>query len=379
MPVDNDFRHQVYTSHPPETEFVLQSSPGPEGIPHDATAALGRQLCERGVSEVVLVHGTFRGDDALGLVRALELIWPEAGAWLREQAPHWVDLLVGELGNYSHAYLDRFRGLLGPAASQIHLRRFMWSGENSHAGRADAAIRLLDRLLTSDPAPRHVLLWGHSHAGNIFALMTNLLAGRRRLVQRFFQVCEPYFLSGRIADADRRRWRRVHDALLQHPEASHGIELDIVTFGTPIRYGWESRGYRRLLHITHHRRTDHLPDYLVPFPFPWDDLRTARHGDYVQQLAIAGTDFLWNLTSWSALRVEHGLHGMLEGGLRRIDTLNRLRLGMRVPAEGRTLLIDYAQDADHCREQLLGHAIYTSTAWLPYHFSQVAEHLYEPA
>jgi hypothetical protein len=221
-------------------------------------------------------------------------------------------------------------------------------------------------------------LWGHSHAGNVFALVTNLLGGTPEVVHRFFAACDPLFLSSYVSSVDRQRWHRVR-TLLQRHDLIAGLRLDIVTFGTPVRYGWETRGYRRLLHIVHHRPGPGLPDFRASFPFTWDDIRTARLGDYVQQLGIAGTDFLPAMLTWRAVAAERRLRGLLQNGLRRRDTVQRLGLGVRVPDEGQTLLVDYPDDSQHRRQLLLGHAIYTFPEWLPYHLQQVVSRFYHAA
>ena len=102
----------------------------------------------------------------------------------------------------------------------------------------------------------------------------------------------------------------------------------------------------------------------------------ARQGDYVQQLGIAGTDFPPAMFSWQAFRAERRLERLLQPGLTRRDTLQRLQLGMRVADEGTVLLVDYPQDAEEQRQWLLGHGIYTSLDWLPYHLQQVVRRFY---
>jgi hypothetical protein len=329
-----------------------------------------------GVQQVVLVHGTFTGNDAWGLVRGLEWLVPAVGDTLRQTGQQWVDWLARDVGNYySDGYVQAFQQWLRDEPS-IGVQRFMWSGENYHLGRADAAIRLLELLLAAaQQGCLHSLLWGHSHAGNVLALATNLLGSSPQIVQRFFAACRPLFWSSHVSPLDRQRWQHVQQ-LLQQRDLIAGLCLEIVTFGTPVRYGWETSGYRQLLHIVHHRPAPGLPEYRASFPFTWDDVSTARQGDYVQQLGIAGTDFLPATLSWRAVVAERNLRRLLQDGLRRRDTLQRLGLGVRVANEGQTLLVDYPDDATHCRQRLLGHAIYTSPDWLPYHLQQVVTRFY---
>jgi hypothetical protein len=376
MPIENAFRHQTYSEQLPLAPYELLRPRPLNGAP-ETQSPVGERLRQAGVERLVLVHGTFRGDDALGVVRAIERIVPSAAGRLRLMSQEVVERTARHVGNYSREYARRMGELVGSDRHDIRVSRFVWSGENHHVGRADGAVRLIDHLLADPPTRQaRVLLWGHSHAGNLFALMTNLLAGPRPAVDAFFRTCEPLFCSTQVCRAERERWKRVRHWLLDERDRGDGPQLDIVTFGTPIRYGWETRGYHKLLHFVHHRPLDGWPVYRARFPFSWDDVRTARSGDYLHQLGIAGTDFPPSLVNWRALVVERRLRELLQAGHRRRDLVQRLKYGVRVADEGTVLLVDYPNDDRHLREQLLGHGIYTSPAWLTYHLDQVVNRFY---
>ena len=240
MPIDNAFRHQVYSDGPPATEYEVCRPTDVEDL-HDIGDPAGPSLRNAGVQGVVLVHGTFTGNDALGLVRGLESMFPTAGDRLRAVSREWIDWIARDVGHYSDPHLTRFRELLGAEAATVSVRRFMWSGENHHLGRADGAIRLIDQLREdAEQGCLRFLLWGHSHAGNVFALVTNLLAGPPTSVEKFFTACRPLFFSSQVSQADQDRWRRVQHWLVDRRDMAESLRLDIVTFGTPIRYGWET-------------------------------------------------------------------------------------------------------------------------------------------
>jgi hypothetical protein len=76
--------------------------------------------------------------------------------------------------------------------------------------------------------------------------------------------------------------------------------LDVVTLGTPVRYGWDAAGYGNLLHFIHHRPVDGLPDDRAPFLPSAEDILQAKQGDCVQQLGIAGTNFTPPAWAWLA-------------------------------------------------------------------------------
>lgn len=379
MPFGNDFRHQQYTAEAPRTPYELVSPPVPDqDLSHNDTAlSCVVPFQQRGPQAVVLVHGTFAGDDNFGLIRGLERLIPAWGDRLRSLGKQLLDEYVGQAGNYVPEYERAFQQLVDPDARSIVIQRWCWSGENHHLGRAEAALGVLGQLAELVASGRtRILLWGHSHAGNVFALVTNLLAGSPRRVGRFFRILRP---DRSEADKQTQRWTQWLDArrwVLSGAAAEVASRLDIVTFGTPIRYGWETGGYRRLLHFVHHRPAPGLAPYRVPFPVGWDDLVQARYGDYVQQLGLAGTNFVPIEPNWSQWRREYRLSKLLAGKLSWRNTVARLRTGQRVPDEGDTLLVDYPPYPDQFQRLLLGHAIYTHSAWLPFHVREVTRRFY---
>src|SRR5207302_7932185 len=171
-------------------------------------------------------------------------------------------------------------------------------------------------------------LWGDSQVGNVFVLVSNLVGGSGGAVEAFFHASRAYYRRGLLGRSELPHWQRVRELLatntgvadtnptrarvsggdsrslarrvsasmFQTPHSA--CALDFVTFGTPIRYGWDAGGYGRLLHIVNHRPTDCLPPHRAPFPPREPDVRIAKDGDYVQQLGIAGTNFPPTLLSW---------------------------------------------------------------------------------
>ncbi len=84
------------------------------------------------------------------------------------------------------------------------------------------------------------------------------------------------------------------------PHTLRSLRLDVVTLGTPVRYGWDAAGYGNLLHFIHHRPVDGLPDDRAPFLPSAEDILQAKQGDCVQQLGIAGTNFTPPAWAWLA-------------------------------------------------------------------------------
>ncbi len=84
------------------------------------------------------------------------------------------------------------------------------------------------------------------------------------------------------------------------PHTPRSLRLDVVTLGTPVRYGWDADGYGNLLHFIHHRPVDGLPDDRAPFLPSAEDILQVKQGDCVQQLGIAGTNFTPPAWAWRA-------------------------------------------------------------------------------
>lgn len=406
MPFQNRFRHQSYVAwkSPPIPTTVSAV----EAIPV-ADIDVGETLRRLRVRHWFLVHGTFVGNDPFGLAAKLDemteslprMLRPLAqtlaleswGRVLRGINQRLGDKVMGETGSFRDDYLDDARSLLRTDA--INVERFDWSSGNDHFSRAEAAVKLFHRLtdLPVDHAHDRLLLWGHSHAGNVFALLTNLLANDRESVQAFFNA------AGRIGQ-ERAEWKQAAERLASAP-SPHPLArtLCLVTFGTPVRYGWDRDGYARLLHVVQHRPVGGLDEWLAKpaLPQTLDEVLGARHGDWMQSLGIAGTDLrpvdreireahraLGDLLEAGATEPELGSNTLLdrlpqtarvrvrEMFKEFLVLLERLRCGQRVPSDGDAAwLFDYGAD----ETEKFGHGVYTKRAWLPFHAGRIADWL----
>lgn len=406
MPRRNRFRHQPY---------VAWESPP---IPTTVSAVQAGQLANIDVGETLrrlrvrhwfLVHGTFVGDDPFGVAAKLDELTDSVTLMLRPLVKKMAmeswgrvlrginqrlgDRMMGETGSFRDDYLDDARSLL--KTDEIKIDRFDWSSGNDHLARADAAVRLFNRLadLPIDSTTDRLLLWGHSHAGNVFALLTNLLANDRESINAFFAA------AGRIR-AERADWKQAAERLAAAP-SPHPLAkaLCLVTFGTPIRYGWDRDGYSKLLHIVQHRPVSGPTDWLAKpaLPQSLEDVLKAKHGDWVQSFGVAGTDLppvdremreahraLGEVLEVGVNEPEIGQNSLLEhlpeAARVRVREklkdflvlLERLRCGPRVPADGDAAwLFDYGAE----ETEKLGHGVYTKRAWLPFHATRVADWL----
>jgi hypothetical protein len=372
MPRQNNFEHQQYTDADPTAPFELIDAPFP---PQAGTEPFAQQMeafavaIQAHVDAIYLIHGTFVGQDALGWTAQIEKFWPQAAEQLRRLGKKLVDVLADDKGNFTSQYVDWLQQNLRPSAPKVPVRLFCWSGENNHVARCVAAIELLDVLIRRFSTEKRILLLCHSHAGNVLALITNLLGADEEHRRIFQETIKPIYRD----DAEVDQFLRVSDWLADDSHRS-GLKLDVVTLGTPIRYGWDSAGYRHLLHFVHHVPRAGTPDYLSPLN-EWNS-RAIRQldGDFAQQFGIAGTNILPYVFDLTLQTTELKLGKLLQP-FGRTNFLKHLKIGMRVPEEGRTLLVKY-DDTNGLARQLAGHSVYTQLEWLAFHGSEIANRFY---
>jgi hypothetical protein len=228
------------------------------------------------------------------------------------------------------------------------------------------------------PAPR-VLCFAQSHGGNVLALMTNLLGGDRATRKQLLDLVRG--VPGKSNGGPwHESWRRACERLDSDASAAEllgGRQLDLVTFGTPIRYGWDSGGYDQLLHIVNQRPVPELPPWRGRLPRTLNDVVDGRYGDWVHQIGIAGSNFPLLPLRWRRWRAERNLAALLQRGEPSYHVRRRIRNSLRVPDEGPTLLADFgvAQRGQRLRH-IFGHGIYTHTQWMPFHLEQAAATFY---
>lgn len=343
-------------------------------------ARVGAAWAARGIDAVYLIHGTFVGDDACGAWHRLAQFWSPLGAGARLEK-RVVDFLVRDVGNYTARYERDMSAALNEGSrtsnSPLEVRRWVWNSQNNHVGRADAALRLIGELARRpNCAERRVLLWGHSHAGNVFALVSNLLSASETERGEFLARCRPYYWWLGAAPDEHPTWRAAQQALVADFESTRRWQLDLVTFGTPIRYGWNLPPGCRLLHVVHHRRGQERARRATGLPFRWYDAWAAREGDYVQRVGVAGTDFApCFIFRRGARRVDRDLRTMLQGNLTSGGWFDPMRASLRVADEGPTVAVDYGALRGGPLFHLFGHGVYTRRAWMLFHSELVAEWL----
>jgi hypothetical protein len=420
MPIENSFQHDEMSRKNPGERLtvrevaltaLIESPPA-----QDAMAALGKRLSHAGVRMIVLLHGSIMGTDVFGVQRVDDLGGLKRGysrgvagldallALMRESSngmsplpgglkpplanddatKRLLDEQIGDAGNFTNTYLGLIRQSLNQGLDRpIHCVRELWSCEHHHLGRAIAAVSMLERLHNWGETHKlsqgdRILVQAHGQAGLVLALVSNLLcvasnSSRTRLLDLLStfasQVNRPDIPSAiqRIAP------------LLSNGAILNGATLDVVTFGMPVRYGWDPSGLGKLLHIVNHRsmRTDgktwlskmELPQITMEMPIAWG-------GDYVQELAVAGSDAV--PTTEAAKAANKAIWELVEpfDGFER--WLECARRAVRIPSEGLGILADYKDStgSTNVRDHYFGHAAYTRLNAMLFNTTAIVQSLY---
>jgi len=420
MPNENNFQHDELSRKSPGDRVTLrevtptdlsESSSGQE-----AMAALGKRLSHAGLRVIVLLHGSIMGTDVFGMQRLDELGGLKRGysrgvagldallALMRENSngisplagglkpplanddatKRLLDEQIGDAGNFTNAYVELMRQSLNRNLDRpIHCVRELWSCEHHHLGRAIAACVVLDRLRAIVAelklgAEDRILVQAHGQAGLALALVSNLLcvassSSRTRLLDLLSAFASQVNRPDVVLTIQRVT------PLLSNGTLLNGATLDVVTFGMPVRYGWDPSGLGKLLHIVNHRnlRTDgktwlskmELPQITMEMPIAWG-------GDYVQELAVAGSDAVpateaattANKALWELVEPFDGFERWLECA----------RRAVRIPSEGLGILADYKDStgSTNVRDHYFGHAAYTRLNAMLFNTTEIVRTLY---
>ncbi len=420
MPNENNFQHdELSRKHPGDRLAIAELTAGaqPESPAwRDAMAQQGATLAHAGVRAIVFLHGSIHSADVFGMQRLDEVGGLKRGysrgvsgldallSLMREgdngiqslaagrtspladddATKRALDEQAGDAGNFTNSYVALYQQAISQQTiSSIVCRRILWSSEHHHLGRAIEAVRLLDSLRALCDSQKigkgeRILVQAHGQAGLILALASNLLCpspitGRSKFLGTLAAYTEQ---SGQTELA--ALVRRI-EPLLSAQALLNGVTLDVVTMGTPVRYGWDPSGLGKILHIVNHRnlRTDgkiwlakmELPQITMEMPIAWG-------GDYVQELAVAGSDAMptteaakaANKTLWEMVEPYDGFERWLECA----------RRAVRFPSEGRCLLADYKDctGSTNVRDHYYGHAAYTGLNAMLFNTTEIVRCLY---
>ena len=421
MPHENNFQHDELSRKSPgervaTAELAFGAQPESPAW-FDAMAQCGTTLSQAAVRAIVFLHGSIMGSDVFGMQRLDEVGGLKRGY---SRGVSGVDALLAAMREGGNGIPSLSGGLKPPLANDdatkillddqwadavngpntdvelfqravnktlarpIVCTRMLWSSEHHHLGRALAAVRLLDDLCALCERQMlgkgdRILVLAHGQAGLVLALASNLLCpspitGRPKLLGILAAYAEQNGQAGLVA-----KIQRIEPLLAAHALLS-GANLDVVTMGTPVRYGWDLSGMGHLLHVVNHRnlRTDgkiwlskmELPQITMEMPIAWG-------GDYVQELAVAGSDAI--PTTDAAKTANKVLWEMVEpyDGFER--WLECARRAVRFPSEGWCLLVDYkdSPNSTNIREHYYGHAAYTRMNAMLFNTTEIVRIFYQ--
>ncbi len=297
-----------------------------------------------------------------------------------------LDNLAQETGNFTTSYVKSFsQGINQEGQPPISVHRYVWSSVYHHVGRMEAALALIEFLQQWSAARSltngdRMLLIAHGHAGQVLALISNLITtGESEGRPRMFEVLAKYWEAGPVEGRSIEQLEALYQRLSEH-QIFGGATVDMVTLGTPIRYGWDTEGFGRLLHMVNHRMIRHdgkrwlskmeLPQTAWEIPY-------QTGGDYVQQLAVAGTDSLPDSPEMEQANVD--FREILEpyDGFER--WLECTRRTTRCANDGHCVLVEYGiqPNEEEPRQHLYGHGCYTQSRGMVFLAKEIVRNFYQ--
>lgn len=201
------------------------------------------------IDAIYFVHGTFVGSDPFQIYAMLEKLLPVKDSVLydkmKQASKNSHDFINKDFGNFSSKHIEFLRQNYN---LPCQLYNFIWSSGNDHYSRVIGMLELVQTLANKQYTNNQILLIGHSHAGQVFALLSQLLNNKR-----FRSTILKQFHS---------QFKDIN--FLPLIKKLKGLKIDFVTMGAPARYQWNLNKNMRLLHFINHRRTD-LRAYLQLF------------------------------------------------------------------------------------------------------------------
>ncbi len=283
-----------------------------------------------------IVHGTFMGDDPFHINNYLEIILPEFSKKISQTIKSAIrqqnNLMAKDLGNFTveHEKLVSQFLLGGNKCNSL-----VWSSANSHLARVKGLLNLILDLGKIEES-KNVILIGHSHAGQIFALLTQILKEESRL-KEFLDIIEEKEIN-------------LYSGLLKNIQK---LKLTFITMGTPVRYEWKEIKGIKIIHIINHRKS-------IPFGGDFKGAIFTRDGDYIQQWGVAGSDSY--LTHSKESEINQKLDVLLDKGKNLSVLRKELGKKKRIHNFGDHLLIDL-EDSTRGKPNFLGtifgHGTYT--------------------
>ena len=145
------------------------------------------------------------------------------------------------------------------------------------------------------------------------AMASQLLGADLTVRRRFFEATRLHYQVPLLGQMDLPSWQRARQRLLSDNQESLP-PIDVASFGTPLRYRWNTQVLPNQPHFVQHRPLDAEHPEQASFSGSMLDVMNANAGDYIQQCGIVGTDFLPSIFAWRIGLVERRMQRMFEPG-----------------------------------------------------------------
>lgn len=303
------------------------------------------ELKVRGYQGVGFVHGTFVGDDPLHFTQLIEESFPSLSSELLSELKKFgkkvSDIFLGDFGNFSRMHPD----FILDHSHSMKTFNLTWSSANNHYARLVAAIKLIKKIDQDFFEGEGVILLGHSHAGQVFALVTQIINNKN-----FRLYCEKIF----------------KESYKTYIKKLSSIRLCFITLGTPWRYEWELSENMKLLHFINHRGDLPLGGSVAGALF-------TKSGDYIQQWGITGSDIAPHAPEIKKINEQLDLW-LGDSCNREVFKQNFLEQ-RRLHSKGHHYLIDFGDGSFYPNILLsgFGHGIYTKLDYVEYYLTKVLD------
>lgn len=310
-------------------------------------------LTKKNVAAIYLIHGTFVGDDPFQIFALLESIVPEIAQGIvkniKEYSHSHQQLISKDLGNFTSEHVAI---LVELENSKIPVTNYTWSSGNHHMARLRGCLDLLDLIAKNQNRGERILLLGHSHAGQIFCLISILL-NNKPVRDKIFEIFGKEEIS------------TFKDIFIK----LKSIKYDFVTMGTPIRYKWQLANNMRLIHFINHRGEKPIGGGISGMPM-------TLAGDYIQQWGISGSDIKSPIKNDVSKNLR--LDEILGVGQNIKLLQENAKYRRRLHDVGKHILVDYQDQAIYPNfvQTILGHGVYTRKKLLSFHLSQIIKEFY---
>lgn len=358
-----------YLRHRKKSRYLLQDQTEliPAGVGHEFLKAYRdkksyleyqqyfTEVMQRNeVSSIYLVHGTFVGEDPFQIFDLIGHAFPRLSVELINKfkltTKQTQNLFAKDLGNFTEEHI-KYIDIM--TAHKFRLHNFIWSSGNNHLARVKGALRLLDQLSQEDEQSR-VLLIGHSHAGQLFALISQFI-NNPKVLTPLNKALENTLDMNEI----KQKIKKISK-----------MKFDFVTMGTPKRYQWKLNKQMRLLHFINHRGESVLGGEFS------GAIRT-HSGDYIQQWGITGSDIRSPISAEHLINLE--LDKILGEGSNIELLKEKIVLRHRLHEQGFHLLVDYQDNSKYPNflKTIFGHGVYTKYDYLTFHIDEICKRLYK--